>query len=74
MLTALANDIVNMDAGKFNTDFGAATAFCNACHQAAGFDYIKYQLPDHAPAPVDMSARTSFSSDELRNILSGLLP
>ena len=72
-MTALAKDIVNQDITGFNADFKTATAFCNGCHQATGFGYILYSLPDKPPAPVTMKVDMKFTADQLSSILSALL-
>jgi hypothetical protein len=72
-LAALAKDIVNQDLAGFNADFKTATAFCNACHDATGFGYIQYSLPDKPPAPAMMKVNMTFTADQLSNILSALL-
>ena len=69
-LTSLAKDIVNQDLAAFNTDFRTATAFCNACHQVTGFGYVVYTLPDKAPAPVTMKVDLTFTTDQLKTLLS----
>jgi hypothetical protein len=72
-LVPLGKDIVNQDLAGFNADFKTATAFCNACHQATGFGYIVYALPDKAPAPTTMKVDMTFTADQLNGILSALL-
>jgi hypothetical protein len=72
-LASLAKDIVNQDLTGFNADFKTATAFCNACHQATGFGYIVYSLPDKPLAPVTMKVDMTFTADQLSAILADLL-
>ena len=73
-LVPLANDIANQDLAAFNRDFATTVAYCNACHVATGFGYIVYKLPAQAAAPVNMEVGLKFSSDQLKSIMSKLLP
>jgi len=72
-LVPLATDIVNQDLDAFNKDFATATAYCNACHAATDFGYIQYALPAQAAAPVTMDVGMTFTTDQLKAILSNLL-
>ena len=72
-LVPLANDIVNQNLTKFNTDFTATVAFCNACHQATGFGYIVYMLPAQPAVPAKLDLGLKFNSDDLKNILADVL-
>lgn len=72
-LKPLATDIVNQDLNAFNADFKTATAFCNGCHQAAGFGYIVYTVPSQPAAPVSMKVDMTFTSDQLKTILQDIL-
>jgi hypothetical protein len=51
-LDPLAKAIEAKDAKKFGTAFKATEQACNGCHAAAGFGYIKYQLPKASPSPL----------------------
>ena len=72
-LASLAKDIVNQDLTGFNADFKTATAFCNACHQATGFGYIAYSVPDKPLAPVTMKVDMTFTNSQLSTLLADLL-
>ena len=74
-LKPLALDIVNQDKTAFNTHFTTAVAFCNACHQATGFGYVVYKLPDQPEVPAKLDTGQRFTTAELRTILAdtGLL-
>lgn len=72
-LKPLAQDIVNQDLRKFNTDFTTAVAFCNACHQATGFSYIVYKLPDQPEVPTKLDTGQRFTTQELQALLADVL-
>ncbi|MBI3696814.1 MAG: hypothetical protein HY238_18505 [Acidobacteria bacterium] len=72
-LKPLALDIVNQDIRKFNTDFATAVAFCNACHQATGFGYVVYKLPDQPEVPAKLDTGQKFTTQELQTILADVL-
>jgi len=37
---------------RFTVDYAKATRACNACHDATGYSFIQYRLPEHAPDPI----------------------
>lgn len=51
-LDPLGEAIEARDVKKFETAFKAAQQACNACHAAAGFAFIRYELPKEFPSPL----------------------
>lgn len=72
-LRPLAQDIVNQDVNAFNADFDKAVNGCNVCHAALGFPYIVYQLPEKPAAPTKLIGGMTFSTDDLKALLSDIL-
>jgi len=72
-LVPLAKDIVNQDLTNFNKDFTTAVAFCNACHQATGFSYVVYKLPDQPDVPAKLDTGQKFATADLQALLADVL-
>ena len=53
-LDPLAKAIEAKDSKKFEAAFTDAVKGCNACHDKAGFKFIKYELPMSASSPASM--------------------
>jgi len=51
-LDALQDSIKAKDWNGFASNYAKATEACNACHTGAGFSFIKYRLPEHAPESI----------------------
>ncbi len=51
-LDPLNESIKAKDWNGFAANYAKAVGACNACHTGAGFSYIKYRLPTHAPESV----------------------
>jgi hypothetical protein len=50
-LDQLSQTIEAKDYAKFQAQFRKTVKGCNACHQDAGFEFIKYELPAFSPSP-----------------------
>ena len=52
LLDPIDKAIAAKDGKTFDTAFKAAEQGCNGCHAAAGFAFIKYELPKESPSPL----------------------
>jgi hypothetical protein len=52
MLDPIDKAIAAKDGKAFEAAFKAAEQGCNGCHAAAGFGFIKYELPKESPSPL----------------------
>jgi hypothetical protein len=64
-LVPLAKSIEKKNIGQFRRSFAAARNGCNACHEALGYAFIRYRVPQQSTHEVlDFSLKTEPKYDE----------